>query len=149
MLGHEHPQHRAKALASVVVDRVVGLYLLFIVASSAILLTGFFWKYPSPDLQWICKLTFILTIVGTVGLAAVMGPEVVVGPVIRVCGRIPRVGHPLESLIHAVRMYRHLPVVMIVSSVMSVGVHCSFAIGYYLIACGLPGNHLSLASISW
>ena len=28
---------------------------------------------------------------------------------------------------------------------MSVGVHCSFAVGLYLIACGLPGNHLSLA----
>ena len=32
---------------------------------------------------------------------------------------------------------------------MTVGVHSLFAVGCYLIACGLPGNHLSLASISW
>ena len=43
MLGHEHPQHRAKAVASVLFDRVVGLYMLFVVASAAILLTGF-WR---------------------------------------------------------------------------------------------------------
>jgi glycosyltransferase 2 family protein len=144
MLGHEYPQHRAKALGSVLVDRVVGLYLLFLVASSAILLTGF-WRIPLPDIQRICKLTFILTIVGTVGLAFVMGPEVILGPVVRACGRIPRVGGAIESLIRAVRMYRHMPLVMFVSSLMSIGVHCSFAIGLYLIACGLPGNHLSLA----
>jgi len=144
MLGHEHPEHRTKALASVVVDRVVGLYLLFVVASSAILLTGF-WQIPLPDLQWICKLTFILTIVGAAALGAVLGPEAAVGPAVRVCGRIPRIGHHLEGLIRAVRMYRHMPVVMIVSSLMSIGVHCCFAITCYLIACGLPGTHLSFA----
>ena len=64
---------------------------------------------------------------------------------IRAIGRIPRVGRPLESLIKAVRMYSRKPVVLILSSLMTVGVHCLFAVGCYLIACGLPGNHLSLA----
>ena len=32
MLDHEHPRHRAKAVASVLVDRVIGLYVLFVVA---------------------------------------------------------------------------------------------------------------------
>ena len=59
-------------------------------------------------------------------------------------GRIPRVGRPLESLIVAVRMYRHKPLVLAVSSLATVGVHSLFAIGCWLIACGLPGNHLSL-----
>jgi hypothetical protein len=66
MLGHEHPQHRAKALASVLVDRVVGLYILFVVASVAILLTGF-WRIPESNIHWIRKLTFALTIGGAVG----------------------------------------------------------------------------------
>lgn len=79
MLDHEHPQHRAKALASVVVDRVIGLYILFIVASTAILLTQF-WKIP--DMWWICTLTFIVTIAGTVGLGVVMGPDMTEGRVI-------------------------------------------------------------------
>jgi len=144
MLGHEHPQYRTKALASVLVDRVIGLYLLFIVASAAMLLTGF-WRIDVPDIWWICKLTFILTAVSTVGLAVVMGPDLSEGRVIRAIGRIPRVGQSIESLILAVRMYSSRPRVLAVSSLISIGVHSLFACGCYLIACGLPGNHLSLA----
>ena len=50
MLDHEHPRHRAKAVASVLVDRVIGLYVLFVVASAAILLTGF-WRIGVPDVS--------------------------------------------------------------------------------------------------
>jgi len=44
-----------------------------------------------------------------------------------------------------VRMSPPKPMVLFLSSLMTVPVHCFFAIGVYLIACGLPGNHLSLA----
>jgi glycosyltransferase 2 family protein len=142
MLGHEHPQHRAKALASVLVDRVIGLYILFIVASTAILLTRF---WTIPGMGQICSGTFIVTVIGTVGLGVVLGPDITNGRAGRMIGRIPRIGPPLESLINAVRMYNRKPVVLLLSSLMTVAVHLSFAVGCYLIACGLPGNHLSLA----
>ena len=144
MLGHEQPQHRAKAVASVLVDRVIGLYLLFVVASTAILLTGF-WRINNRDIWIVCEATFILTMVGTVGLGVVLGPDFFVSPAIQALGRTPRIGRPLQSLMNAVRMYRRKPLVLFLSSLMSIGVHCSFAVGLYLIACGLPGNHLSLA----
>ena len=142
MLGHEHPSHRAKALASVLVDRVIGLYILFIVASVAILLTGF-WRID--EIRWVCYLTFILTVVGTLGLGIVMGPDLTDGRAIRAIRGIPRIGRHLESLIVAVRMYNRKPLVLVLSSLMTVGVHLSFAVGCYFIACGLPGKHLSLA----
>jgi uncharacterized protein (TIRG00374 family) len=144
MLDHEHHGYRAKAVASVLADRVIGLYILFIVATTAILLTGY-WQLPVPDLHRICTAMFIVTLVSTVGLAVVMGPGAAVEGTIRAIGRIPRVGRPLASVIDAVRMYRHEPGVLVASSAMSVGVHCLFAAGCYMIACGLPGNHLSLA----
>jgi glycosyltransferase 2 family protein len=144
MLGHEHPQHRAKALASVLMDRVIGLYVLFIVASVAILVTGFH-RIDLGKYWWICPATFAATIIGTVGLFLVLGPDVSEGRIIRSFGRIPRVGRSLESLINAVRMYSRKPLVLVISSIMSVGVHGAFAVGCYFIACGLPGNHLSLA----
>ena len=143
MLDHEHPQNRAKALASVLVDRVIGLYVLFVVASAAILATGF-WRISESNIHWICKLTFLLTIVGAVGLGVVLGPDPTEGRVIRAIGRIPRVGRPLESLINAVRMYSSKPLVLALSAVMTIGVHSLFACGCYLIARGLPGNYLSL-----
>ena len=144
MLDHEHPHHRAKALASVLVDRVIGLYILFIVASAAILLSGF-WLIDVADIRKICWATFAITVVGALGLAFVMGPEAWVGRTIRAVGRIPRAGPPLESLVRAVRMFNRHPKVLVVASLMTVGVHGFFAVGCYLIACGLPGNHLSLA----
>lgn len=154
MLGHEQPTCRAKALASVLVDRLLGLYILFVVATAAILITRF-WQMDVPDLfqtKWfsfgiyeICLMTFGLTAAGTVGLFVLLGPDASDGRLTQAIGRIPRIGRSLESLILAVRMYRSKPGVLFLSCVMSVGVHCSFAVGCYLIACGLPGNHLSLA----
>jgi uncharacterized protein (TIRG00374 family) len=143
MLDHEHRGYRAKAVASVLVDRVLGLYVLFLVASTAILLTGF-WKMGDPLIHWVCKLTFFVTIASTVGLAIFLGPDYSDGALIRLLGRIPRVGRPLESLIVAVRMYQRKPLVLFVSCVATVGVHSLFAIGCWLIAYGLPGNHLTL-----
>ena len=147
MLGHEHPQHRTNALASVLVDRVIGLYMLFVVASAAILLTGFR-QLSGPNIQWICNTVFILTIVGAVGLGILLGPDLSNGRSIRALGRIPRVGHWLQSLIEAVRMYRNKPGVLLLSSAMSVGVHSLFAIGCYLIACGLFDYRLSNLSLA-
>jgi glycosyltransferase 2 family protein len=154
MLSHEHPQDRAKAVASVLVDRTIGLYLLFIVASAAILLTGF-WRIDAPDIIQargfsigifeICMLTFGITAIGTVAVGILLGPAFIYDWLIWLVHRVPRAGKPLESLIVAVRMYRSKPGVLLVSSVMTIGVHCGFAVGCYLIACGLPGNHLSLA----
>jgi uncharacterized protein (TIRG00374 family) len=143
MLDHEHHGYRAPAIASVFVDRVIGLYWLFIVASTAILLTGF-WQLPVPDLWRISLAMWLVTLGSTVGLAIVLGPEFLVGGAIRIMARIPRVGRPLESLLLAVRMYRGKPKVLVISSLLTIGVHLSFASGCYCIACGLPGNHLSL-----
>lgn len=144
MLDHEQRGYRAKAFATVLVDRVIGLYILFVVATAAILLTGF-WHIADPLVWWICKLTFAVTIGSTVGLAVLMGPDMSEGRVIRAIGRIPRVGPPLESLIYAIRMYSSKPLALAVASAMTVAVHSLFAFGCFLIACGLPGNHLSLA----
>ena len=144
MLGHEHPKCRTKALASVMVDRVIGLYILFIVVTVAILLSGF-WKIEVADIRWICNLVFLVTIASTIGLAIVMGPDLTKGRINQLINRIPRVGPHLEKLIDAVRMYNRKPRALAIASLLTVGVHSFFAIGCYLIACGLPGNHLTLA----
>jgi uncharacterized protein (TIRG00374 family) len=144
MLGRENPAYRARVLATVLVDRVIGLYLLFLVATAAILATGF-WQIAIPDIHWICRLTLFLTLASTLGLGIVLGPDLSDGRFTRLLGKIPRVGRSLESLVDAVRMYRHKPAALTISAVLTVGVHGFFAIGCYLIARGLPGNYLSLA----
>lgn len=145
MLAWEHREYRARAVASVVVDRVIGLYVLFVVASAAIFLTGF-WRLEDPEghIRDICTVTFVITAVGAVGIAVMLTPGVTEGRGTRALARLPRVGHATESLLEAVRMYRRKPGVLAVASVMSVGVHMLFATGVYLIARGLFGEVLSL-----
>lgn len=138
---------RVRAVASVVVDRMIGLYVLFVVATAAILLTGV-WKLPNPDVRIICRVTFLLTAVGAVGIAVLLTPGFTDGRGTRALSRLPKIGKPIDHLIDAVRMYRRKPHVLIIASLMSVGVHSLFTVGIFLIACGLFGseNVLSLAT---
>lgn len=139
MLAHEHQGSSAKSFASVVVDRVIGLYMLFVVATVAIVVTGF-WRVENVMIARICEMTFLLTVLGTVGIGALMVPAVSDGRLIRAMEHLPRVGRAMESLTDAMRMYRRKPAVLLAAAGMSVAVHSLFATGVYCIACGLPGN---------
>lgn len=143
MLAKNRRGHRVKVFASVVIDRLIGLYMLFVVATAAILLTEF-WTLSIQVLR-ICQVTYVLTGVGAIGIVILIIPGFTEGRGTRALARLPRVGPGIESLIDAVRMYRRKPLVLIVSAVMSAGVHCLFATGVFLIAWGLfDENVLSL-----
>ncbi len=151
MLAREHPGNRAKSAASVIIDRVVGLYVLFVVASAGILLTGFYWRVPEVRLVWrvnlmmVCQGTLLLTVVGTVGIAIVLGTGILDGRWLQSLTRLRRIGPALGSLIDALRMYRRDRAVLLTSALMTVGVHCLLVMGMYLIARGLPGKLLPLS----
>ncbi len=150
MLAREHPGFRAKSAASVIMDRVVGLYILFVVASAALLLTGFYWHVPEVQLfmgftlRYVCQATLLLTVVGTVGVAIVLFTGVLDSRWVKSLTRLPRIGHAMGSLIDAMQMYRRDRAVLLSASVMSVGVHCTLVLGMYLVTCGLPGKVLPL-----
>ncbi len=143
MLAKDRRGHRVKVFASVVIDRLIGLYMLFVVAVVAIVLTEF-WKL-SPAILHVCQATYVLTGIGAIGIGILIIPGFTEGRGTRALARLPRVGPAIESLIDAVRMYRRKPVVLTVSAAMSAGVHCLFATGVFLIAWGLfDDNALSL-----
>ena len=147
LLARQHRRDQlAKSVASVIMDRAIGLYMLFVVATAAILLTGFLGLPLPHKIRVVCYITFLITGLGAVGLVILLGPDLSNGKTIRALGRIPRVGRAIESLILAVRMYRHKPHVLAIASLMSVAVHSLFATGIYLIARGLPGDVLSLST---
>lgn len=145
LLAREYPGNRAKALASVVIDRVIGLYVLFLVAAAGILLTGY-WRLPIPEIQLICRAALLVTVVSTVGIGVLFVPGVMGDWLIRILARVPRVGTALVSLIEAIRLYRRNVPVLLLSSLLTVGVHCVFVLSIYLVACGLPGDVLSLGT---
>ncbi len=143
MLSHEHRQFRPHAVASVIVDRIIGLYVLFVVCSAAMFLTGFAGG-GDPQLQKICFYTYVITSGATVGIALSLSPVLFNETLIGVLEHLPKVGEILTKLIEAWRIYRNRPLVLLNASLMTVPVHCCFAVGIYLISQGLPGDVHSL-----
>jgi len=143
MLGRQQPGQRTKCFATVIVDRLIGLYVLFVVATVAILLTGF-WRLPEPNIRWISMATFAVTALGTLAVGVLLTPALTEGRAARALSRLPRLGAVVENAVDAVRTYRGKPGVLAGSALMSVFVHGLFATGLFFIALGLPGDDLSL-----
>lgn len=145
VLAWEHPGNKGKAVASVVVDRVIGLYTLFVVAAVAILARGF-WELPVAGMQWISALTLAVTVVGGLALLAILTlvtPDRAPG---RWLCEVPRIGRHLENSIDALRLYRCRPRVLLGALVASLGVHSLFATGTYCIFRGMCYEGISLST---
>jgi uncharacterized protein (TIRG00374 family) len=136
MLAREHPGNRAKSLASVVVDRIVGLYVLILVAAAGVFITGF-WRNPDPRVHWICLAVLILTAVSTAGIALVLIPGFLESRFVGLFTSIPKIGHALDSLLDAIKIYRSKRVVLLWTSVMTIPVHGLFTVSLFLLAGGL------------
>lgn len=150
-IAHRNPGRKTAAAATVVVDRIVGLYALFIVGAVASLCMDFSSLRVEDAAQVlaaqrVCQSIQVLTIIGTLGLALLLLPGLATSPLWEMLGQIPKVGPALISLLDAVRMYRRQPLLLGVSIAMSIGAHCMYAIAIYLIALALPGDDPSLAA---
>ena len=160
MLARHEKGHRADAFASVVMDRLIGLYMLFVISSVAILLVGFLQR---PDIvirvvsihflgsctlgiHLVCWCTLGITAVGTLAFASLFVPAVTNGPWVRWLEQRPLVGRPLARLIGAIGMYRHHRGVLASSVLTTLGVHSLYTLGIYLMTRGLydPYPPLSL-----
>ncbi len=141
LLGQHYKGSQAKAFASAIVDRLLGLYILFVVVTVAILATGFLY-FDHPQIRDICRLAIALTVVGTIGIAVLWVLASANGKISGFLKKRPLLGEPLEHLLTATAMYRHKPLALTAGAIISVGVHCLFTVGIFLIAAGLFGNML-------
>ncbi len=143
-IAREQPGRRTEAVATVVVDRMFGLYGLLIVATIAIVMTG--QQRSGDQVIWlVSRATLICTGLGGMFIVAMLTPGFTNGAVSKMLAGLPRIGPFFGKLIAAVRIYRRRPLTLLVAGVMSVGVHVLFTFGIYLIARGLPGTAPSLA----
>ncbi len=141
MLARENPGNRAKSLASVVVNRIVGLYVLFLVASAGVFITGF-WDIHDATVHWICWVVLIVTFVSTVGIVLVLIPGFLEGPLVNWLTRIPKIGAAIESLLQAIQIYRSKRLVLFLTSLMTIPVHGLLTLSLFLLAMGLGFNQV-------
>jgi hypothetical protein len=141
MLARQQHGHRAKAVASVVIDRLIGLYMLMVVASVAILLTGFY-QFPDEKIRHFCQAILALTVGGAVGIAVMFMPDPTGGRLSALVSRIPLVGGAIVQLGCVLAMYRRRMGVLVVACAMSIAVHSLYATGIFLLTWGLyPQSH--------
>jgi uncharacterized membrane protein YbhN (UPF0104 family) len=142
-IAREHPQHKAAAISTLIVDRMVGLLALLIVGAIAVSVVDL---PTDPDILVLRNASLI----GTAVCAAVMGimllPGFSSGPLAEFFSGLPRVGPTFAQLFGAMRMYRRRPDVLIGTTVMSLGSHGLYIVGIYFLAIGLAsGQTASLA----
>ncbi|MGB4727867.1 MAG: lysylphosphatidylglycerol synthase transmembrane domain-containing protein [Thermogutta sp.] len=136
LVARHCPEHRAPSVASVFVDRVVGLYVLLLVASGAILLTNFHATGPA-IVQSACRLTLVVSVLGTIVLLLVWAPDWTGGRVRRLWEKLPVVGRPIARFTEAFRAYGREPGTLLLSLVMTLPVHLLFAIVVFLVGTAL------------
>jgi hypothetical protein len=144
-IAREAPNHRAQAVATVLIDRVIGLYILFLMASCCIVYEGL-WRAPAPEVRTIANVTLISTVVGFGGIVMLLVPGFTTGALSQALTRLPRIGPVVGKLIWAVRIYRRKLGVLFWASVLTVGVHALSTVGIYSIAIAVDGKAPSLAA---
>lgn len=142
-IAREQKGKRAEAVATVVVDRVIGLYVLFVVAAAAILVTGLLGS-DIEEVRVISRVTILCTVLGAVFIGALLIPGVTQGRMSALLSGLPRVGYIFGRLLGAIRMYRARLGVIALACAISVVVHILNTVGIYLVARGLPGDVPSL-----
>lgn len=146
-IAREQPGRRAEAVATVVIDRLVGLYALLLVSAGAILLA--WWQNApwlnEPELKVIVRVTMICTIVGGILCTILALPNFTRGQVAKQVKRLPIIGHTMLKLLGAIHLYRSQRGVMAFSLFISLFVQLLMAISVWLVGKGLPGESLTLA----
>jgi hypothetical protein len=143
-IARELPGRRPEAVATVVLDRLVGLYMLFVMASVAILVTG---QLHNADeaVRIIGRGALVACAVGAAGMLVLLIPGVTQGSFSAFLDRLPKVGPIFGKLLGAVRIYRSRLDMLLLSALISVGVHSLSTLSVYLVARGLPGEYPPLA----
>jgi uncharacterized protein (TIRG00374 family) len=143
-IARQFPGRRPEAVATVILDRVIGLYMLFVMATVAILATGQLTN-PEESVRVICRGALVATVVGAAGILVLLIPGITQGSLSTMLDRLPKVGPIFAKLLAGIRIYRSRWGVLLASAMLSVGVHTLSTISVYLVARGLPGKCPSLS----
>lgn len=144
-VARQMPGRRAEAVATVAIDRLIGLYFLFILASGSLLLTGQLTS-PAVQVRVIGQAALACTGLGAVALVLLLVPGVTNGRLSQALARLPRIGTTLHKLILAVRIYRTRAGVLTAAGILSLVVHACNSVGIYLAAHGILPEAPSLAA---
>jgi uncharacterized membrane protein YbhN (UPF0104 family) len=136
LIAKKNPDYKSHAVASVFIDRFIGLLVMFICGTGFILLTGFHTR-PEILARTFTNLVFIFTAGSIVGTAIVFLPFFAKGHFETFLEKIPVCGGIISRLTRSLLLYRSHPWCLIQSCLATLFVHLSFGFSLYWIAAGL------------
>ncbi len=143
LLAQKNPEKRPEAVASVIVDRIVGLLVMFLCGAVFVLSTRFAFR-GEIRARLFSQLVFALAIIGFGGVAVMFVPPFSLlfskGHVERLAERIPLCGPMLGKLIRSLLLYRNRKIRLIQTFFITFLVHIPYGISLLLIAKGLFGR---------
>ncbi len=142
-IAHEQPGRRTEAVASVFIDRFVGLVAMLIVASVGLFLANRTLE-PSPLLESLQIFVWSAAFAGIMGLL-LMTSRLVAGPKMQqfVC-RIPLVGHHLSQLIAGLTRFGSRRQYLAAAFLLVLTTHCLLVSAFCCVSQGLPIDSPSL-----
>ena len=136
-VAHETHHKKAEAVATVVVDRLIGLLALFVLA---LIMMGIYWHRVFDDVRLrsfaIITLAFVLTCVAGTILGLWKGVADKLPKLRAALQRLPRYD-TLKRMVDAYRQYASHPVVLLNTTLLSFGVHIAVMVSIWCIGTGL------------
>ena len=133
---------RAVGVATVVLDRILGLYGMFCMAFLATVL--FHERALSPPMRLVTFAIWGAFALGGIGLAATFAAVWARFRWLRRMTHWPVVGHTLEEVFKAIEVYRGRMRVLWVALAMSIGIHTLLTASIYVIMHSLPWDPASV-----
>ncbi|MCL2709312.1 MAG: flippase-like domain-containing protein [Planctomycetaceae bacterium] len=153
LIAQRNPDYKAQAVASVFIDRFVGLLVMFICGTVFVCWTGFALRTEILA-KTFTHLVFVFTAVSLIGTGIVFLPFFAKGHFERLIEKIPLAGGLASKLISALLLYRNHKRCLLQSGIITIFVHIFFGLSIYWIASGLfqpvpdVANHIMLHNVA-
>jgi glycosyltransferase 2 family protein len=142
-IAREHASHRAAAIATILVDRLCGLYGLLIVTSIALMVSGAARLHGS--IAILAKASYLCTGIGAVAIVLALTPAFADSRSARRVARLPYAGGLIARFLAALRLYRSQPGVLATVAALSLLVHALMACAVYMTARAIYADIPTLA----
>lgn len=145
------PQRMPEAVASVFVDRAIGLLTMFMFCAAAywlIDLSHLQARHPQTlqALKVVCWFATAVSLIGVTGFMILLfAPEIQRWPLYRAAIARPRMGSTIERMLSAVTVYRRQRAQLFCAILNSMSVNALLTISIFAVAQGVSDNHPSLA----
>jgi len=136
-LAREQPEQKTAAVASIIIDRAVGLYAMLLVACFGIYLAEGGLS-QNMALRTIASLIRFAALLGTVSVVSLMFPGTTGKRVQKLFARLPLVGETCVHLIQAASAYRHHRRILFSAIAIAIVTHCLLVSAFWAIERGLP-----------